>query len=58
MRDEENMYGKKNLIAVGGNTEAAEPRAEKKTEATMVSVTYNPMPYDWHDELTHMFPSG
>ena len=51
------LFGKKNLIPVGGKTKGASPddAVERKTDATEVPVTYHGMPAAWYDELIHMF---
>ncbi|CAK0867026.1 unnamed protein product [Prorocentrum cordatum] len=54
--DKKALYGKKNLIAVGGKTKGASPDdvVERKTDSTQVPVTHHGMPPAWYDELTHM----
>ena len=51
------LFGKKNLIAVGGKTKGASPDdvVERKTDSTQVPVTHHGMPPAWYDELIHMF---
>ena len=55
--DKKSLYGKKNLIAVGGKTKGASPDdvVERKTDATQVPVTHHGMPPAWYDELIHTF---
>ncbi|CAK0810639.1 unnamed protein product [Prorocentrum cordatum] len=55
--DKKALYGKKNLIAVGGKTKGASPDdvVERKTDSTQVPVTHHGMPPAWYDELIHMF---
>jgi len=57
-KEKKNMLGKKHLIPVGGKTAGsadAPGPLEKKTDDTMVPVTWWPMPEKWYDELIHMF---
>jgi hypothetical protein len=57
-KDKKEMYGKKNLIPVGGKTEGADPDdppAERKTDATEVPFVYHGMPAVWYEELIHTF---
>eukprot|EP00959_Pyramimonas_sp_CCMP1952_P367624 7700186-Pyramimonas_sp.AAC.1 len=49
------MYGRKNLIAVGGKTEGIEPLQERKTDETMIPVNFHGMPVVYYKELIHMF---
>ena len=55
--DKKALYGKKNLIAVGGKTKGASPDdvVERKTDSTQVPVTHHGMPPAWYDELIHTF---
>ncbi|CAK0857299.1 unnamed protein product, partial [Prorocentrum cordatum] len=55
--DKKALYGKKNLIAVGGNTKGASPDdvVERKTDSAQVPVTHRGMPPAWCDEIIHMF---
>ena len=55
--DKKALFGKKNLIAVGGKTKGASPDdvVERKTDSTQVPVTHHGMPPAWYDELIHMF---
>ena len=55
--DKKALYGKKNLIAVGGKTKGAHPDdvVERKTDSTQVPVTHHGMPPAWYDEIIHMF---
>lgn len=57
-KDKKEMYGKRNLIPVGGKTEGADPDAEqpeRKTDTTEVPVAYHGMPSVWYEELIHTF---
>jgi hypothetical protein len=56
-KEKKTMYGKKNLIPVGGKTEGADPDdpPERKTDATVLPVAYHGMPAVWYDELIHTF---
>lgn len=57
-KDKKEMYTKKYLIPVGGETGGVDPeeeQAERKTDATNVPVTYHGMPEAWYQELIHTF---
>ncbi|CAK0907003.1 unnamed protein product [Prorocentrum cordatum] len=54
-KDKKLMYGRKNLIAVGGKTEGIEPLQERKTDETMIPVNSHGMPMVYYKELIHMF---
>ena len=54
-KDKKAMYGKRNLIAVGGKTEGIQGEAERKTDSTVVPLSYHGMPIIFYKELLHMF---
>jgi hypothetical protein len=56
-KDKKEMYGKKNLIPVGGKTEGTDPdgQPDRKTDTTELPVAYHGMPAVWYEELIHTF---
>eukprot|EP00959_Pyramimonas_sp_CCMP1952_P475036 9503984-Pyramimonas_sp.AAC.2 len=54
-KDKKAIYGKRNLIAVGGKTEGIQGEAERKTDSTVVPISYHGMPLLFYKELLHMF---
>lgn len=53
------LYGKKNLIPVGGKTKGAEEgeddTPERKTDTTILPVCFHGMPINFYNEMIHTF---
>ena len=54
-RNKKLLYGKKNLIAVGGKTLGAEEGDCKRTDTTVEPVCFHPMPPEFYDTITDDF---